>query len=202
VRRSDAPLGYAAPRRHSTGAHAMKYLRFCLLGVVLVMVLGTALVALFTEDTWRVERSIVTRAPPAAVAEFTRDLRRWPRFLPPDAGGVTVRYSYGETTEGPGARMTLELQGQRSELVLQGHDQARGLEFEVRQPGGFETIHGWITWQAEGPGTRVTLGESCAIGWNPIPRLLRGLVEEGYAQEFERSLARLAAAVDTPSPGG
>jgi hypothetical protein len=176
----------------------MKLVRFVLVGFLLLLVVGTLVVNLVTSPEWRVEKSVLVRAEPARVAEFAAELRNWPRFLPPDVGGAAVTYAFGPQTRGVGA--TAEIQSANGAATLRvTRSDAERVEYDVSFPGGAHPLANTLTWQREGELTRVTLTERVPIGWNPIARLLRGVVEREFGREVQHCLDRLKVTLETPT---
>lgn len=176
----------------------MKLVRFALVAFLLFLVVGTLVVNLVTSPEWRVEKSVLVRADPARVAEFAAELRNWPQFLPPDVGGAAVEYTFGAVTRGSGASVEIKsANGDASLRVTRAT--ADSVEYEVAFPGGAHPLANTLTWQREGEFTRVTLLERAPVGWNPIARLLRGVVEQAIGGEVQRCLERLELAVEAPA---
>lgn len=176
----------------------MKLVRFVLVGFLLLLVFGTLVVNLVTSPEWRVEKSVLVRAEPARVAEFAAELRNWPRFLPPDVGGAAVTYTFGDVTRGTGATAAIQSANGAATLRVT-HADAERVDYEVAFPGGAHPLANALTWQREGELTRVTLAERAPVGWNPIARLLRGVVENAIGREVQQCLERLKVTLETPA---
>lgn len=178
----------------------MKFVRLALIAFLLLLVFGTLVVNLVTAPEWRVEKSVLVRAEPARVAEFAAELRNWPRFLPPDVGGAAVEYTFGAETRGNGASAAIRSANGDATLRFVRCD-AASIDYEVAFPGGANALENTLAWQREGELTRVTLRERAPVGWNPIARLLRGVIEEVTGREVQNCLERLKVALEAPAGG-
>lgn len=172
----------------------MNAIRFVLFGFLLVLV-GATLLAQCRPSAWKSERSTTLPVPPERVHAFLDDLERWPAMLRGE-NAAEAAPTFGARRQGGGAEMTIAGPQGPTTITLGASDAARGIEYRVGPPGGMNAIDGRLTWTADGAGTRVTITEGGDVGWGPIERFMRGVIEEGHAEELGRRLDRLAKALE------
>ncbi|MBI5362495.1 MAG: SRPBCC family protein [Planctomycetes bacterium] len=171
----------------------MKAIRLLLFGFLLFLG-GATLLAQCQRSDWRSERARVVPAAPERVHAWLDDLAHWPALLAGEnAQPMTLKL--GARSKGAGAELAIDGPQGATTVALLTSDAQTGLEYRVTLPGGSNAITGRMTWTAEGEGARVTLTESGAVGWGPIERFLRGVIEEGHAEELARRLERLERAL-------
>lgn len=171
----------------------MKAIRLLLVGLLLFLG-GATLLAQCQRSEWKSERARVVPASPERVHAWLDDLEHWPALLAGEnAPPMTPRF--GARSKGAGAELVIDGPQGATTITLLASDAQAGLEYRVTLPGGSNVITGRVTWSAEGDGARVTLTENGAVGWGPIERFLRGVIEEGHAEELGRRLERLGKAL-------
>ncbi|MBK7877094.1 MAG: SRPBCC family protein [Planctomycetes bacterium] len=178
----------------------MKAIRLVLFGFLLVLV-GATVLAQFQRADWTSERSLVVPAPPERVHAWLDDLEHWPAILAAD-GGPPLAPKYGPKTRGAGADFEAEGPQGKWTLAIVASDVRQGLDYRVGFQGGSNSIDGTVRFAAEAGGTRVTLHEGGEVGWGPIERFLRGMIEKGHAEELGRRLERLARELARPDAPG
>lgn len=178
----------------------MKAIRLVLFGFLLFLV-GATVLAQFQRADWTSERSLVVAAPPERVHAWLDDLEHWPAILAAD-GAPAPTPKFGPRTRGAGADFQAQSPQGPWTLALVASDPQTGLDYRVGFPGGSNTIDGTVRFAAEAGGTRVTLHEGGEVGWGPIERFLRGVVEKGHAEELGRRLERLSRALATAPAAG
>jgi hypothetical protein len=85
--------------------------------VVLVVIAGVLIYASTRPDSFRVQRSVGIKAPPAKIFPLIDDLKAWAGWSPYEKKDPAMKRSFGPITVGKGA--TYEWQGNRD--VGQGH---------------------------------------------------------------------------------
>lgn len=194
--REARPVGYAARR---TSIQRMKAIRLVLFGFLLLLAGGTIL-AQFQRADWACERSLVVPAPQERVHAWLDDVTHWPTILagPATENAPPLNPTFGATTRGAGAELHAKAPQGSWTLELRASDPAQGLDYRVEFEGGSNTIDGTVRFAPEAGGTRVTLHEGGDVGWGPIERFLRGMIEKGHAEELGRRLERLTRALAEP----
>jgi hypothetical protein len=176
----------------------MKALRIALVGFLLLLLLFTG-AGLLQRSDWSAERSRVVAAAPEDVHRWLDGVERWPAMLAGE-NAPAATYAAGEKTAGVGATLAATTEQGGWKLVLERSD-ASAVEYRIEFPKGMHPVRGSLRLAPEDGRTRVTVKEGGEVGWGPIERFLRGVIEEGHGEELERRLARLERElVERPAP--
>jgi len=168
------------------------------LQIVMLSVLGTVVVlvvmGLILPNHYRVERSILIDAPPAAVHPWIDDLRRWPTWANWNrAADTTLEYS--GTSQGVGAQEIWRDQRRGTgTITITRSDSAHGVWFTTELGDG--TVGGGSLTYAESAGTTT-------VTWTDEGRLpkivggfVRGHFQDVLGEHFEEGLRRLKQVVE------
>ncbi len=75
-----------------------------IIAIVVVVGIGAVLIYAATKpDSFRIERSITIKAPPAIIFPFINDFRKWEAWSPWEKIDPALKRTYGGTTSGNGA---------------------------------------------------------------------------------------------------
>jgi hypothetical protein len=147
---------------------------------------------------WRVTRSIVIDAPPAAVHPFVSDLANWPKWAPFEKGDPDMKITVGTPSQGVGATRSWksEKMGNGSQEIVRS-DPATGIDYRLTIEG-MDPFDGAVRYaQAPGGGTEVTWDDHGTVGW---PYTLMAPFMEGMmGPQFEQGLRDLKDVVETTS---
>jgi len=166
--------------------------------LVLLVVVGLLLPA-----DWRVERSAVIAASPAAIHPHVDDLAKWPAWSPFDKEDPAMSMEVSTPSAGVGAWRTWKSEKMgngRMEIVRT--DPAKGvaitLTMEGMDPFAIEFVY-----EPAGEGsTKVTWIDTGKAGANPFHRWMMLAVDPMIGPYFERGLASLKTLVEKPAAPG
>jgi hypothetical protein len=166
--------------------------------VVLLVPVALVVVSLFLPSRYRVERSVVVRAQPAAIYPWLAQFPRWPQWAPWTTNrDPSLVYSYSGATEGKGAIQSwTSTKDGPGTMTLTAADPQSGVEFELNFNQGQWISRGAIRMQAESEGTRVTWHNQGDLGWNPVARYFGLLFDGMMGKDFETGLSNLQTRVE------
>jgi uncharacterized protein YndB with AHSA1/START domain len=164
--------------------------------LVVVAIGGLLLVAATRPDSFRIERSTVIQAPPAAIFALINDLHRWEAWSPWEKVDPALTRTYGGAPSGVGA--TYAWAGNRQigagsmEIIGSVPPAKVTLKLDFSTP--FEAHNtAEFTLEPQGDATRVT---HAMFGPSPFMSKLMGLVfsmDKMVGGKFEEGLANLKA---------
>jgi hypothetical protein len=135
---------------------------FGVLSGILVVILG---IGLLLPGTWKAEVEALLPAPPSSVFPLVNHLSSWAKWTPVPETGLEA---FGEPAGvGAGVRWDDPRYG-AGEVRITGSHANRAVRYEVVVEGGALRIHGSISMEPEGEGTRVRWVEEGDFGWNPL----------------------------------
>ena len=160
------------------------------IGVVAATVLA-AVVGLFLPSTFEVEKTVVIKATPTRIHEFTSDLARWAEWTPWLNEDPSLVVNLGEQTSGEGASQTWSGDSSDGELSLTRCDPAWGIAYKMAFNKKSYTSKGSITYRPVAGGTEVVWNMIGDNGDNIMARYFAGLMPSLIGPQFEEGLARL-----------
>jgi hypothetical protein len=168
---------------------------FGLLSGILVVYL---LVGLLLPRSWRAEADSLVPAPPSSVFPLVNRLSSWASWTHVPETGLEA---FGPPTGvGAGVRWDDPRYG-AGEVRIVGSEEDRMVEYEVIVENGALTIHGSITLEPEGVGTRVRWVEEGDFGWNPLLGYAARGMSSSQAETMRQSLRMLSEEVQTHRSG-
>ena len=161
---------------------------------VLVLVAGALVVASTRPDSFRIERTILVKAPPEAPYALVQDLHRWTEWSPWEGVDPAMKRTYGGPAIGVGASYgwegTAKVGSGRMEITEAAPGAKLVLKLDFFTPmEAHNTAE--FTFVREGGGTRVTWA---MFGPSPFLSKLIGLVfnmDRMVGGMFEKGLASL-----------
>ena len=161
---------------------------------VLVLVAGALVVASTRPDSFRIERTILVKAPPEAPYALVQDLHRWTEWSPWEGVDPAMKRTYGGPATGVGASYgwegTAKVGSGRMEITEAAPGAKLVLKLDFFTPmEAHNTAE--FTFVREGAGTRVTWA---MFGPSPFLSKLIGLVfnmDRMVGGMFEKGLASL-----------
>ena len=167
-----------------------------ILGGLAIVVLLLLVVSFFLPRQYRVERSLVIKAEPAAILAPCADLREWKSWgvwyqrdpelkttYSEQATGVGSWVSWESKQEGNGKMTISEITPTKITYLLEFPD------FDMKSTGVMELV------PAEG-GYRLVWSDEGDLGMNPINRWFGLMLDKFIGQDFETGLANLKALVE------
>ncbi|HYO65434.1 MAG TPA: SRPBCC family protein [Archangium sp.] len=166
-------------------------------------------IGLVLPSTFRVERSTTLQAPPEAIYPYVADLERWREWGPWRAEKYPgSQWMFGGPQEGVGAVHSWSGGSVgNGTLSLTRADPKTGVAYDMSVEHGRYLVHGRISFEPEGQGTRVTWVDEGDLGRNPFAHYLVPLIRSrlgGYLEEGLAGLAKRVASGPLPpkaSPG-
>lgn len=154
-------------------------------------------VGLLLPGTWKAEQEALIPASPASIFPLLSRISSWTIWTPfPEAG----LEAFGpEEGEGAGIRWDDPEYG-KGEARITGARENASVAYEVEIEGGTLTIHGLMSLEAEGAGTRIRWVEEGDFGWNPLMGFAARGMASSQGEAMKASLARLASAVAVSAP--
>jgi hypothetical protein len=165
--------------------------------VVLVIVAGMLIYAWTRPNSFRVQRSVAIKAPPARIAALIDDFHAWTRWSPWEKRDPNLKRTYGATAKGKGA--TYAWQGNKnvgsgSMEILEASPQKVLVKLDFLKP--FEA-HNTAEF------TLVPAGDATNVTWamygSPFVSKLMGVFmnfDTMIGKDFEAGLASLKAAAE------
>jgi hypothetical protein len=160
------------------------------IGVVAATVLA-AIVGMFLPSTFEIEKTVVIKASPARIHEFTGDLARWPEWTPWLDEDPSLVVTFGETTTGEGASQTWTGDSSDGELAFTRSDPVQGLAYVMTFNQKTYSSTGSLEYRPVAGGTEVVWKMIGDNGNNIMARYFAGLMPSLIGPQLEENLARL-----------
>jgi hypothetical protein len=160
------------------------------IGVIAATVLA-AIIGLLLPSTFEVEKSLVIRAAPEHIHQFTGDLTRWPEWVTWLHGDPDLVVTLGDTTAGEGASQTWTSDSSKGHLTFTRCDPAWGVSYDLVFSKNNYTSSRSIMYRPVPDGTEVVWHMSGDNGNNLMARYFVGLMPSLLGPQFEEGLARL-----------
>jgi len=171
--------------------------------VLLIIVAIAAVIGMFMPSTFRIERSMVMKAPTENIFAQVNDLKSWNNWMPWNKMDPNWKVNWGEKTAGEGASYSWESSNSdvgtgsmKIEKVIPNELVQTTLVFASMPPatGNFKfekTAEGTnVTWSMEGP-----------AGKNPFMKLMMPVMDKMVGKTFEEGLRSLdSSALANPAP--
>ncbi|MCB9916576.1 MAG: SRPBCC family protein [Planctomycetes bacterium] len=176
----------------------MKVVKFCLLPVLAVFVLGGLAAWWFTKDLpreWNVDVSVDVDAPAAEIHPWIEDLHRWPEWsafreqYPDDA------YTFTGAERGVGAEMTTVGGGSRVHLVITASDPTKGVWFDETLEDKLNA-KGVILYEEHDGRTTLRWQDHGQVGDFFLMRLAVRVLQDRLSDAFAKNLAVLKQKVE------
>ncbi len=167
-----------------------------IVGGFAALIVLLVLAAFFFPRTYRIERSAVMNAKPAAVHAQIADLKAWKSWGAWQEKDPGMKLSYSEPSTGVGAwsawesakegtgKMTITKQSP-TEVVYS----LEMLDFSTKSTGRLALV-------AEGTGTRVLWTDEGDLGMNPMNRWFGLFIERMIGPDFEKGLSNIKKIVE------
>ena len=143
-----------------------------LLWAALALVLVMCAIGLFHRSGWRVEKSLVMHAKPAAIYAHIDTPEHWQEWK-----------SWGRRQDPP-------------TLTLSGGEATKGVQYALAIDAEDLRATGSLAFAAEGDATRVSWIDSGDVGWNPVTRLFVSILETARGRLVDKGLGALQAKVE------
>ncbi len=160
------------------------------IGIIAATVLA-AVVGLFLPSTFEIEKSVVIRAAPERIHQFTGDLTRWPEWTPWLNEDPSLVVTIGDQTSGVGASQVWTGDSSDGELALTRCDPDWGIAYTMAFNKKTYTSTGSLEYNPVAGGTQVVWKMIGDNGNNIMARYFAGLMPSLIGPQFEEGLARL-----------
>lgn len=170
--------------------------------VLLALVAVALVVAATRPDAFRIERSIMIKAPADRIYPFIDDFRQWRAWSPFEELDPALRRTYGGAERGVGATYAWDGSGKAGagRMAIAEAEPARRVLIDLDFIKPFEAHNkAEFTIAPEGDGSRVTWA---MYGPNPLVAKVMQLfvsVDSMVGGDFERGLASLKALAERPA---
>ncbi len=169
----------------------MKALKKIVLAVLVLPIL-LLLISLFLPSQYRVERTVVIKAPPEAIYPWLAQLKQWPEWTVWNTTmDPTLTYTFSGPAEGAGAEMAWTSKSGPGALKLTAADAKTGVQYEMNFDHGKFLSKGGVTLAATEGGTRAMFFNEGAFGFNPIARYFGLFFDKMMGGDFEKNLVGL-----------
>lgn len=166
--------------------------------LLLILAAFLAAVGMFLPASYRVERSVLIEAEPAAIDPYLSTLRRWPEWTPwtkEKYPGMEISFEGPESGVGAVYRWTGERTG-NGMLRLTEADPQQGIAYDLRMDGEDHVSTGRISLEKASGGTKVTWANGGELGMNPLWRWLGLFLDRLMGADFESGLGKLKRLVE------
>ncbi|MDG0815175.1 SRPBCC family protein [Bdellovibrio svalbardensis] len=179
----------------------MKVIKFILgsaLGAILILVA----IGFFLPSNWRVERSIIIKAPPEKIYPYIANIKTgWPQWNSFDKEDSNIQFTYTgpEGGEGASRSWTSEKVGSGVQRITKANIHS-GIDFEVSTEGAGFVVYGSINMEPHPEGTKVTWRDTGNMGANPIYKIMGYLMDSMLGKNLQKSLEQLKGKVEAEAP--
>ncbi len=167
-----------------------------ILGGLAAVVLLAVVVAFFFPRQYRIERTAVIKAPPAAVLAQVADLRAWKNWGVWYERDPGMKMSFSEKTTGPGAWSAWESAKEGNGKMTITTQTPTKLIYDLDFPDfGMKSV-GSIELAADAAGTRVIWVDAGDLGMNPVNRWFGLFLDGMIGPDFEQGLSNIRKLVE------
>lgn len=162
---------------------------------LVVLILGVLLISLFFPAEIQVERSIRIDAPGETVFSQINTMKNWEVWKGPwQDKDPAIKINYSGAASGKGAVLHFDSKhpdtGKGSVAIIES-DPIEKIRTEISFGDGGKANGNWL-FQENNDGTLVTWRLDVNLGWNPIKKIMAGLMMDGMVgPDFEKGLQRL-----------
>jgi uncharacterized protein YndB with AHSA1/START domain len=170
----------------------MKIIRALAIAIALVLLLLLG-VAFFLPSSFSAQRSALITAPAAQVYAKFASPRTWARWSAwSTAADPSLVYTYAGPDSGVGAIMqwTSKKMGSGQLRIVEAEPGQR-VSYELGMTGSDMAVHGQVTFEPAGEGTKVTWHDTGSLGKNVLARYLGPVLDKSLAAAYEKSFANL-----------
>ena len=160
------------------------------IGVAAATVLA-AIVGLFLPSTFEVEKTVVIKASPEIIHEFTDDLAQWPQWNPWLKEDPNQVVTFGATTTGQGASQAWEGGASDGHMSLTRSEPNWGVAYDMSFKKNSYTSTGSLLYRPVTDGTEVVWHMTGDSGNNLMARYFVGMMPSMVGPQFEEGLAHL-----------
>lgn len=162
-----------------------------ILGGLAVLVLGLVLVAFAFPRQYRVERSLVVKAPPAAVLAQVADLSAWKNWGAWQERDPQMKLSYSTPATGVGAWSAWESKQEGNGRMTITELSPTRVVYLLEFPDMGMKSNGSMELRPEAGGVRVVWVDAGDLGMNPMNRWVGLFLDGMIGPDFERGLANM-----------
>lgn len=162
-----------------------------ILGGLAVLVLGLVLVAFAFPRQYRVERSLVVKAPPAAVLAQVADLSAWKNWGAWQERDPQMKLSYSTPPTGVGAWSAWESKQEGNGRMTITELSPTKVNYLLEFPDMGMKSNGSMELRPEAGGVRVVWVDAGDLGLNPMNRWVGLFLDGMIGPDFERGLANM-----------
>jgi len=163
---------------------------------VLLLVLG---IGYLLPGAWQVERTVVIRAPAAAIFPHLNSLKQWREWTvwPRQQPAMPIEYSGPDT--GAGATSRWQARDGRAVMKIMRSERDSLVAYTVLFNAGASRTDGTLALVTEADGTRVVWRATGHTGRGPVSGYLALLIGRRHSNEFDDSLELLKQKIETKS---
>jgi len=163
---------------------------------MLLLVLG---IGYLLPGAWQVERSVVIRAPAAAIFPHLNSLKQWRDWTVWTRQQPELQIEYSGPDAGVGATSRWRTQDERAVMKIMQSQRNNLVAYSVLFNAGASRTDGTLTLVSEADGTRVVWRATGDIGRGPVSGYLALLEGRRHGNEFDDSLELLKHKIETKS---
>jgi Polyketide cyclase / dehydrase and lipid transport len=163
---------------------------------VLLLVLG---IGYLLPGAWQVERTVVIRAPAAAIFPHLNSLKQWHDWTVWTRQQPDLQIEYSGPDAGVGATSRWRTQDERAVMKIMQSQRNSLVAYSVLFNAGASRTDGNLTLVSEADGTRVVWRAAGDIGRGPVSGYLALLEGRRHGNDFDDSLELLKHKIETKS---
>lgn len=168
-------------------------------GVLSGVLIFYLLAGLILPGTWEADVDVLIPAPPSVVFPYLNRMDRWVLWNQmPESATQMEGPSEGVGT----ALMWDDAQYGEGQVRIVSSEEDSRVEYEVEVEGGALRIHGVLSLNPEGAGTRLHWVEQGDFGWNPLMGYAARGMAESQGEAMRTNVETLRALLEERSPGG
>ena len=166
------------------------------IGLLLLLLI----ISFFLPSAWSVERSIIINADADIIFPYIDNLRRWPEWTVwyKDSENLVVTYEGPE--EGIGAISRWKDKNHDGLMKIVESQPNELVAYDLRFDKNASPMHGSIMLNSTIETTEIVWTATGDVGINPISKYFALMLNSWMGEDFERSLAKLKAILENPTP--
>lgn len=167
-----------------------------IVGGLSLLVLVLCLVAFAFPRQYRVERSLVINAKPAAIMAQVADLRAWKTWGAWQERDPGMKMSYSEKSTGVGAWSAWESKQEGNGKMTVTEVTSTKVTYHLEFPDMGTQSTGSLELMSEGTGQKIIWLDQGDLGMNPMNRWVGLFLDKMIGPDFERGLANIKQIVE------
>jgi len=177
----------------------MKVLKIAVPAAICLLLL-LLIISFFLPSTWSVERSVVINTDADIIFTYIDNLSRWPEWTVWYEDNQNLVVTYEGPEAGIGATSRWKDKSHEGLMKIIESQPNEFIAYDLLFDKGASPMHGSIALNSTIETTEIVWTATGDVGINPISKYFILILNSWVGQDFERSLTKLKAILENPTP--